>query len=199
MFKDVSDYPESGQDDLKINIAMYDCTKAPRAAYELPSGSGKNLARTAWAWMKCAIEVKYDTHGSAFSFDGSSPVLRGKHSEDAQAQIAKYATEMMIRQHRSFVFVGYICRDKFRLTRWDRAGCVVSAPVDFVAEPAKLLNFIYRVSLMSEEELGYDTKFELASEKEIEALQEFTHVNSYAGSMANEILANRILFPIYKV
>lgn len=199
MFKDVSDYPESGQDDLKINIAMYDCTKAARAAYEVPSGSGKNLARTAWAWMKCAIEVKYDTHGSAFSFDGSSPVLRGKHSEDAQEQIAKYATEMMIRQHRTFVFIIYIWRDQVRLTRWDRAGCIVSTAVNFVANPEKLLDFIHRLSLMSDEELGYNPAFTVASQEEVDALKSLTHVNSYAASLANEILANETLFPIHKV
>ncbi len=175
---------------------MYDCSSEARAAYELvPKKAGK--ARTAWAWMKCGIEVKYNTSISAFSFDGSSPFLRP--DTEAQAQIAKYATEMMLRQHRTFVFIIYIWRDQVRLTRWDRAGCIVSTAVNFVANPEKLLDFIHRLSLMSDEELGYNPAFTVASEEEVNALKSLTHVNSYAASLANEILANQRLFPIHKV
>ncbi|KAI0692379.1 hypothetical protein BC835DRAFT_1520955 [Cytidiella melzeri] len=78
----------------------------------------------------------------------------------------------MVRQHRVFAFIIYISDDKARLTRWDRAGGIVSTPIDLKKNPEQLLNFVYRLALMSRAELGEDPTVELATEDEVQKLRD---------------------------
>ncbi|KAI0090919.1 hypothetical protein BDY19DRAFT_664088 [Irpex rosettiformis] len=216
-FMDVADWPESSADDLKIDIAMYPNPDSPRAkeTYNNVDTSQKahledsprlpHVGRNAWAWMTVGIEVKYTTVKSAFLFENSSleeetPILRNsKEGKESQTQLSKYATEMMIRQHRTFVFIVYIASDQARLTRWDRVGCIVSTPINLAKESWKLLNFVYRLGLMSNDELGYDTTAVLATEEELKELIAFRPMNDYAAKRAKEIIDNRVYHPIHKV
>jgi hypothetical protein len=165
-----------------------------------------HAARAAWAWMTVGLEVKRDTDRSAFFFEDAQTkgLLRDTRlGREGQAQIATYATQLMLRQHRTSVFIIYVLRDMVRLTRWDRTGCIVSSPIKFTEEPEKLLNFVYRLALVSDDKLGYDTTAVLATAEEVEKLQEVRQKlkNSYARERAKEILDEKtqIIYPIYKV
>ncbi|KAI0090941.1 hypothetical protein BDY19DRAFT_665334 [Irpex rosettiformis] len=216
-FMDIADWPESSANDLTIDIAMYPDPNSPRAkeTYNNVDDSQKaflndsprlpHVGRNAWAWMTAGVEVKYTIDHSAFLFDDKSleaetPVLRNsKKGKKSQRQLAEYATEMMVRQHRVFIFIVYIAGDQARLTRWDRAGCIVSTPISLTNEPWKLLKFVYRLGLMSNEELGYDTTAVLATEEEIKELIAFQPRNKYAAERAQDIIDNHVYYPIYKV
>ncbi len=205
MFKDVSAWPETSEDDMKPDLAMYPVTDSAKAGYfrDMNDSTTKDtcIARTAWAWMTLPIEVKRNAVKSAFHFKGKKFLRQSNKGKHAQAQLAKYASQVMLRQHRTFVFVLYIFRTKARITRWDRTGCIVSTAFDFVKKPRKLLTFVYRLALMSRAELGYDTSATLADEKEITELTGIHHKHWYARQCAEDILhpTTRILHPIYKV
>ncbi|KAI0090076.1 hypothetical protein BDY19DRAFT_905142 [Irpex rosettiformis] len=127
-FMDVANWPESDTEDLKFDIAMYPNPESTRAkatfnnvkedekSFVEPSRS-PHVARNAWAWVTVGVEVIYDVTRSAFfcedendfadvdakTVDSPPSLLRdSRRGRKAQAQLAEYATEMMIRQHRSF-------------------------------------------------------------------------------------------------
>ncbi|KAI0089094.1 hypothetical protein BDY19DRAFT_1048081 [Irpex rosettiformis] len=200
--------PETPYEDVIPSLAMYPDTDQAKQAFsrdmDTPTEAIAHRARVAWAWMTIAVEIKHDANLSAFYFDsrGSTGYLRNTvEGRKAQAQFVEYAAQIMARQHRTFVFLLYICENNVRLTRWDRVGCIVSEPIDFEAEPEKVLNFIYRLALMSDKELGYDTTAILATPEEVEQLAVFFRPNEYARECAAEILApqTQVLHPIYKI
>ena len=165
--------------------------------------ASKSKARTAWGWMTAAVEVKFTESRSAFSFDEDNQELlrNSNEGQEALAQVSQYAAEILLRQHRTSVFLVYVCNTKARLTRWDRTGCIVSTPIDLKNEPEKLLYFVYRLGLMSPAELGYDETAVLATPDEVEMLHQMPHVNRYALDQAKEILEPKTtrFHPIYKV
>lgn len=190
---------------MRPDLAMYPATEKAKLAYshkmQAYTITKPNVARVAWAWMTMPVEVKYNPDLSAFYFEEGEGLLRdSEKGKKAQAQIANYVTQIMIRQHRTFVFLLYVCQTKARITRWDRAGCIVSKPFDFVKQPEKLLNFIYRLALMSRSELGYDGTASLADEVQVKKLTEIAHVNEYARKCAEDILdpTTRMHHPIYE-
>ena len=201
VFKNVSNWSETTEDDLKLDIAMYPNTKPAQEAFGHDmTAASSNAARNAWAWMVTGLKVTQNSEWSAFRLNDSEPLLREtKKAVNSQAQLRNYATRLMVRQHRTFAFLVYIVADKARITRWDRAGCIVSSPISLATEPEKLLNFFYRLALMSEEDLGFDTTAVLASPDEVKELEGLTHKNPYAARRAKEILADQVLYPIYKV
>ena len=181
---------------------MYPTTARAQEAFEqgMAPDHDSHVARNAWAWMTTGVEVKSEADRSAFYFDKNGPLLRNTvEGKKSQVQFAKYATELMVRQHRTFVFLIYILNGAARITRWDRAGCIASTPIDLTKEPEQLLNFIHRLALMSDEELGFDTTAVLASQEEVEELKRLRHRNPYAAKRAETILSNQVLYPIYKV
>ncbi|KAI0700096.1 hypothetical protein BC835DRAFT_1412286 [Cytidiella melzeri] len=123
VFKDVSSWIESNEHDLKIDIAMYPDTEDARAAFtrDMEKTARTDVARVAWAWMTMGVEVKRDEAESAFDFGRPSLLRDSDNGRVAQAQIAKYATQLMLRQHRAFVFILYIVDKEAFLTRWGAA------------------------------------------------------------------------------
>ncbi|KAI0090084.1 hypothetical protein BDY19DRAFT_938336 [Irpex rosettiformis] len=162
----------------------------------------ENAARVAWAWITMGVQVRSRGRYCAFSFrENTHNLLRDatKPAKIALASLEKCAAELMARQHRTFVFILYFCRDMVRVTRWDRNGCIVSTPIDLSKTPEVFLNLVYSLATMSDEELGYDITATLASEEELEALAKIRPKNPYALERAQEILDNQALYPIYKV
>ena len=190
---------------MKPDLSMYPDTDAARQAFchDIDYANvTESTARTTWGWMSVAAEVRFQESRSAFGFGGKQEFLRkGGDGREAQAQLAKYAAQILLRQHRVFTFLIYVSGTKARLTRWDRTGCVVSSPIDLKKEPMKLLYFVYLLGLMSPAELGYDDTAVLATDEEIRSLRAMSHANEYAKERAKEILKpETIMFhPIYKV
>ncbi|KAI0091438.1 hypothetical protein BDY19DRAFT_626581 [Irpex rosettiformis] len=133
-------------------------------------------------------------------FDDSNDLLHDSdRGREDQVQFAQYATQLMLRQHRIFVFIVYIYRNLARLARWDRVGCIVTKSFNFKDNPEMLLNFVYRVIQMSGAEQGYDTTAILATAEEVAKLEAFKPMNKLARKHTEEILDNRTYYPIYKV
>ena len=187
---------------------MYPDTMEAREAFRhdidytgTSAGTSESSARTAWGWMTAAVEVRSKARRSAFYFGDDEGFLRDNdEGRKDEAQFSRHAAEIFLCQHRVFVFLVYVCKTKARLARWDRTGCVVSTPIDLKTEPSKLLNFVFRLGLMSPKELGYDTTAVLATPAEVQRLSSIHHVNRYALNRAEEILRpeTRMFHPIYK-
>lgn len=204
-FKIVADHPESFDQDIKIDMAMYPTDSQARDAFDTvrdAADTPSDIARTAWAWITAGVEVKSDNTYSAFYFDDreGKPLLRDTvEGIKAQAQLAKYAAQLMLRQHRTFVFILYISHHHARLTRWDRTGCVVSSPIDIRQEPHHILNFVYRLARMTPAERGHDSTVVFPGDEEMKKFKQYTPVNTYAAEWARDILDNTKFYPIYKV
>ncbi|PIL32487.1 hypothetical protein GSI_05190 [Ganoderma sinense ZZ0214-1] len=70
--------------------------------------------------------------------------------------ISSIADLLFSAQHRLFLFMVLIIGRRFRLLRWDRAGIVVSTPVDYVSDPTILCDALQRLSDLDDTALGLD-------------------------------------------
>ena len=134
-WKIVANHGESLDVDHRPDMARYS-TDVPQAksAYGRKVGrpDDPNIARCAWAWMSSYVEVKNGADSSGFYFgdrdgDGHFRFLRdSEKGKIARAQFIKYATEAMLRQHRTHYYSIYISDMSVRVFRWDRVGCVAT-------------------------------------------------------------------------
>lgn len=200
--KDVAGHIEDSKFDHKTDFAMYYDPKNPdgtpqgypgRSAWKLSQGDIDKstvaderkpyLARTAWAWAICAIELKVETKSDPFKDQalpkvipegGVRPTLRWtQDAARARNQLIRYAMEMFVRQPREFVYTVLIVRNKARLMRWDRCGAVVTEAFDYVQNPKPLLNFLYRLAKGSPRAQGFDTSVSLATRAQIDELNDY--------------------------
>jgi hypothetical protein len=159
-----------------------------------------HIARTAWAWIGMPLEAK--VKDSAFLFDMKKPrALRNLIREGMKARVqhATQVAEVFLRQHRTHVFSLYVYRRFARILRWDRAGILVTEPIDIVLEPHKLLTFVHRYANISREAKGYDTSVKLASEEEVKILQAYSSSNPDQQRLVDHMKRDRKFDPIYKV
>jgi hypothetical protein len=159
-----------------------------------------HIARTAWAWIGVPLEAK--VKNSAFFFKMKEPrTLRNfsREGRKARVQHATQIAEIFLRQHRTHIFSLYVYRRYARILRWDRAGILVTEPIDIVLEPHKLLTFVYRYANLSREAKGYDTSATLASDEEIKILNDYIPANIWEGRVVTQMKRNNTFDPIYKV
>ncbi|GJE86553.1 hypothetical protein PsYK624_026330 [Phanerochaete sordida] len=120
----------------------------------------------------------------------------------ARAQHAKYASQIMLRQHRTHVITFSLSGEEVRVYRWDRAGCVMTEPINLVENPWDFFDLLYalaRIAKRDERVWGYDETVTKATKKEIQLLEDYEPPNDYQKSMKKLILANKTFYPIYKV
>ncbi|KAI0334154.1 hypothetical protein GY45DRAFT_1270329 [Cubamyces sp. BRFM 1775] len=158
--------------------AMYTLTDEERKGKVKPdttwrSELRKQEARTMWGWMTMFIEVKTGQHPQPFLSTKDGRWVPNPHpkAKEARVQIIKYAAELQLRQHRTFVYTALICCNMVWFIRWDRAGALVSEPIDYKLDPAPLLNFVHRVTSVSAEEQGYDPTVTLATDEQVAMFQ----------------------------
>ena len=116
--------------------------------------------------------------------------------------MAQYAAEVQLHQHCKCVFTVFMWRDQAWLMRWDRVGAIVSTPVNYVQNPAPLLNFLYRLACLDKSMQGYDTSASLASEQEVELFKQHAYslpTGSYRREYAFHALFELDEHPVYKV
>ena len=205
---DVSNWRESDYIDLRPDLVMYP-TDIPRAreAYfydkthsKLKQDRKRHIARCAWSWMMTFVECKCNEDTAPFFFTEGGGFLReGSDAVLGRAQIAKYASEIQLRQHRTHLFSMYFCHGYMRILRWDRTGCVVSEPVDMINEPTDILNFIYRLGRLTREQLGYDATTDVASATDIRSLERYQSSNADFIQYRNHMLHWQKEYPIHKV
>ncbi|KAH9889874.1 hypothetical protein C8Q73DRAFT_652721 [Cubamyces lactineus] len=94
-----------------------------------------------------------------------------------------YSTEVLARQHRTFVFSITMAGSSARLCRWDRSGLIVSRSFDIRKRPDLLCDFLARFACASNSQRGHDESVEMAtSEEETLFLETITkHVQAQLG------------------
>lgn len=185
----------AGSPSLTLVEAQSTSVSSPPVGNRPEPSTAEHKARTAWAWMAVGVEVQPDQERSAFYFEKDGKLMHDTvEGVKAQARFSSYSSEVFIRQHRVFHLVIYICGDRARLARCDRCGCLVSTHVPL----RDILTFVYRLALMSDEELGYDTTAELASEDEVKVLDDVQPLNPYAKRCADNVREDVVFYPIYK-
>ncbi|KAI9056842.1 hypothetical protein FKP32DRAFT_1638736 [Trametes sanguinea] len=112
-------------------------------------------------WADQMVSVEFKAHGTANDpYDDREP---GK-SIDAHAvtrkqvrgQIIHYAEKVFEYQHRTSLFMLIIIGRRFRISRWDRSGTIVTRSVDYVEQPEILYEMLWYMSRLSDEALGLD-------------------------------------------
>ena len=217
-FRDVADRPKSPWIDLRPDLVMY--TKQPkiRQLYTLSNTSKKdaahcgdedtsngvsrtqNISKCIWGHIQAFVECNNKEVDAAFYFADKSRFLRPTdNGELSQARIAKFATEIQVRQHRTHLWSFCFAGPYLRLQRWDRAGCMVSKAINFQEDPTELVNFLYRFARMTGEQLGYDVTAVLAIPKEIKMLANYKSDNFWLQNYQQSIMEAQEDFPIYKV
>ncbi|KAM5541549.1 hypothetical protein V8D89_004739 [Ganoderma adspersum] len=71
-------------------------------------------------------------------------------------EISAIASLLFSAQHRLFLFMILIIGRRFRLLRLDRAGIVVSAPVNYISDPDALCDALQRLCALDDSSLGLD-------------------------------------------
>lgn len=212
-FKIVANHPESSDVDFKSDMALYSTDSAAQEAYSRDvENESPDVARCAWAWMLCPIEVKCGDEDAGYGFDvpvspgpgkkRTIPFLRETpKSREARAQFVKYCVEIMLRQHRTHVFAIYIADSSARFFRFDRAGCIASKPINMRDDFMHFRNLLFRLVNLPPAELGFDDTVMLADAAALRALRAHRpkapkilkqYYNDYFNS-------DTIRYPIYKV
>ncbi|OSX55750.1 hypothetical protein POSPLADRAFT_1112105, partial [Postia placenta MAD-698-R-SB12] len=154
------------------HAAPYTLTAQELAGRKYSEERKQKLARTRWGSMVVPIELKSDISRAPFHF-GNSRTEETEKKIKARGQIADYATRIMQRQHRLFLFMIVICKREARFLRWDRSGAIVTDAFDFVKNPEPLHTFFYRLSKMTREQHGYDPTVVPADADEIALMESY--------------------------
>ncbi|KAF9803906.1 hypothetical protein IEO21_09522 [Rhodonia placenta] len=161
-----------------------------------------HLARTCWSRVCVPVEFKADHQKSAFGFGNERDFLPDDiHRQAAVGQLADYAARILQHQHRLFFFMIAITRTEARLMRWDRAGAIVTQPLDLKDpdQADKLLTFVYRLSMAKPEQRGCDP-VQHETKKEIDLMREAKDSipeDDYRLKRLNVAMAEG--WPVYKV
>ena len=145
--------------------------------------------------MKIFIEVNRTERTSGFKFISPGFLNNGIDARLSRARIAKYSSEIQLRQHRTHLFSLYICGTYARILRWDRTGAIVSEVIDLKKDWKVLYTVIYRFSKMSPSEQGYDTTAELATEDEVKKLRAYSSPNTSLISFCDHMLQDLQEYP----
>ncbi|CAL1698835.1 unnamed protein product [Somion occarium] len=162
----------------KIDICFYEDNQAvldavavnPTTTTVTDTDRLANMGRVAWTEVVAFLEAKVTV--DIFGMKPSRPFLPSSvDATSMRGQIAEYAAEILLQQHRTHVFMIFVYQDTARLVRFDRAGAIVSDFFNLVTEPMKLLNFVFRLGRMSPSERGFDDNVVLASGAEVELMK----------------------------
>ena len=207
MVKDISSWPEDGETDIKPDLAIYPTDAASKAIYERDIDKTKiqdearvpHAARAAWALMISVGEVKNCDAAAGFHFETDELLNESGPGQLARAQHAKYANEILYRQHRLHLFTFYISGCWARAFYWDRNGCALTNAVNLVENPLPFQTFLYRLAHGSDEDRGFDPTVKLAEESEMEAWRSYRTNNRYLQQYRNEALRDTRKYPVCKV
>lgn len=206
-FKDVADQRESDYVDIRPDLVLYPKQSKFQRLYTLEKGENNeipeerraHLVKCNWALIQAFVECKNKEGEAAFHFADKKKFLRSSaEGAKSQAQIAKYAAEIQLRQHRTHVWSFYFAGPHLRIQRWDRSGCMVSTAINFQQDTVDLVNFVYRLSRASPDTLGYDTTAKLATPKEIKLITNFITDNVWLQRYKQYMLEFPEIFPVYK-
>ena len=110
----------------------------------------KLFVRTSWAWAEVVVEVKHakskaQPFDKKFDKDPMNNLSSADKRVESRGQIVEYASELLRRQHRQFVFIISISGDDARLLYLDRSGTIVSKAFCYRQKPEIIGGFLYRI------------------------------------------------------
>ena len=198
----------SRKEDTAPDVAMY---PEEREGFWDDGDKDKEDERKMWdahmsyAWIAVMIECKWN-HDPAFGFptkDGKQRTFLPPHPKaiHARSQHFKHAAEILRSQHRHHLFSVYVVKQAARLIYFDRAGMVVSKPLDLTQREGKqrLCEFIYALAHMQNRfQLGYDPTMQVATQQDICNIPK-KFKNEYFRQCRTEMMVETSRFPIYKV
>lgn len=210
VFKDVAHWIESGDIDHRPDIVLYPTNPKAVVTYRqkeedvLKSEAAElrkpYIAQCAYAWMVTAMEVKKQGAETGFSFKPGETLLReAKGAMEARSQFATYAAEIMLRQHRTHLYMFYIAGWSVRVFCWDRNGAIVSQPIDLRTQFKVVLNMIYHLVMGDKSTQGFDTSATLASDADINKLRAYNPRNVYLQQYKDVMLNAMREYPIFIV
>ncbi|KAH9896024.1 hypothetical protein C8Q73DRAFT_643740 [Cubamyces lactineus] len=77
--------------------------------------------------------------------------------KEVRGQLIDYSELVFRVQHRTALLMILVINRNVRVLRWDRSGTVVTRAFDYVDQPQVLCEILWRMSLLSDEQLGMDT------------------------------------------
>lgn len=195
---------DSHQEESSPDIAVY--PEAQEELWRVKPSKGTKFWRghVYWGWMALMIEAKLNAP-PAFGFPSKDskkqPSFLPSSGAEARAQHFKHAAEIFRAQHRHHLFSIYVVKQGVRLVYFDRAGMVVSKPIDLSVPDGKrtLCEFLWLVTSIGEIRLGYDTSAKLASDEDINRIPGIVLEHEYLSKWRNEMILEKDRFPIYKV
>ncbi|KAH9835418.1 uncharacterized protein C8Q71DRAFT_119192 [Rhodofomes roseus] len=122
----------------------------------------------------------------------------GKGATKALAQMAQYAAKLFRRQHRLHLFTLFVFQGQARVIRWDRAGAIVSTPIDFKKEPSLLHQVIWRYASMDQVGRGFDPTVVRATDDEVAAMRRCEGPAAWVNQARDNALGQPG-WPVYKI
>ncbi|KAI0324568.1 hypothetical protein GY45DRAFT_1375459 [Cubamyces sp. BRFM 1775] len=115
--------------------------------------------RPHWADQLITVEFKRNTTSQDPFDDRKGAELESDAAtrKEARGQLIDYSELVFRIQHRTALYMILVINRNIRVLRWDRSGTVVTPAFDYVAEPQVLCQILWRMSLLSDEQLGIDT------------------------------------------
>lgn len=147
VFKDHSTKHQTGDEQrLKVDYGLYSDIEAPKGGLLDPS--------TIRLFAEHKLEVVSQDPWSDYSavFDASDV---GR--EESRGEVLQYADNLFTRSHRTWLFGLLVLSTHVRFLYFERAGIVVSEKFDYVKDPTKLVEFLWRFSQLTPEQQGIDT------------------------------------------
>ncbi|KAI0660096.1 hypothetical protein C8Q70DRAFT_978183 [Cubamyces menziesii] len=117
--------------------------------------------RPNWADQLVAVEFKgyYPSQDPFDDDDGKDAKLESdaEKRREVRGQLIDYVELVFRIQHRTALFMILVINRHVRVLRWDRSGTIITRAFDYVDTPQLLCEILWRMSLLSGEQLGMDT------------------------------------------
>ncbi|KAI0323417.1 hypothetical protein GY45DRAFT_1439605 [Cubamyces sp. BRFM 1775] len=115
--------------------------------------------RPHWADQLITVEFKRNTTSQDPFDDRKGAELESDAAtrKEVRGQLIDYSELVFRIQNRTALFMILVINRNIRVLRWDRSGTVVTPAFDYVAKPEVLCEILWRMSLLSDEQLGIDT------------------------------------------
>lgn len=191
------DHDSEGGRSVWMPASSVDSVSGPSGKL-VSAAQATHTASVAWSWIQLFVQCKYNSQGQPF---GKSPfLLAGKEPKDLRAHMSTHVSEILLHQHRIFLYSVLIVKTEVRFMRWDRAGVLVSSPFDLKKSPEILLTFMYRfATAQAPSYRGYDPTAVFASEADVALLKALSPTNEHARKMFTSVIEDTEQYPIYRV
>ncbi|CDO75325.1 hypothetical protein BN946_scf184848.g2 [Trametes cinnabarina] len=111
-------------------------------------------------WEDQMVPVEFKAHDTAKDpYDDREAGTVDAYAQtrkQVRGQIIHYAQKIFEYQHRTSLIFLIVIGRRFRLSRWDRSGTIVTRAIDYVEHPQILCDALWHIGRMSDEELGLD-------------------------------------------